>query len=123
MLCGMIIGAYSSVFLAVPMAVDLKMREPVIKNHTRRVEAKRHSEGLIVDADGDPIGRVAVTDETGAVVSTPHHQAAYPGAQAEAASPLLKQGSGPLPGVKPVRHSGKSPRTGASIQPSGKRRR
>ncbi|MEO7126454.1 MAG: protein translocase subunit SecF [Nakamurella sp.] len=123
MLCGMIIGAYSSVFLAVPMAVDLKMREAVIKNHTRRVEAKRRAEGLIVDADGDPIGRVAVTDATGAVVAKPHHQAAYPGAQAGAASPLLKQGSGPLPGIKPVRASGKSSRNSAAVRPSGKRGR
>lgn len=122
MLCGMLIGAYSSVFLAVPMAVDLKMREPVIMNHTRRVEAKRRAEGLIVDADGDPIGRVPVTDGTGAVV-TPHHQTIYPGAQAEPASPLLKAGSGPLPGVKPVRPSSKTSRPGVTAQPSGKRRR
>ena len=122
MLCGMLIGAYSSVFLAVPLAVDLKMREPAIRNHTRRVEAKRRAEGLLVDADGDPIGRVPVTDATGAVVATQHHTS-YPGVQAEPASPLLKAGSGPLPGVKPVRPSGKSVRTGGTPQPTGKRHR
>jgi preprotein translocase subunit SecF len=122
MLCGMLIGAYSSVFLAVPLAVDLKMREPAIRNHTRRVEAKRRAEGLLVDADGDPIGRVPVTDATGAVVAAQHHTS-YPGVQAEPASPLLRPGSGPLPGVKPVRPSGKSVRTGGTPQPTGKRHR
>src|SRR5664279_178692 len=58
MLIGMLIGAYSSVFLAIPVAVDLKLRDPLIKSHTARVLAKRKAEGLIVDADGDPIGRV-----------------------------------------------------------------
>lgn len=125
MLCGMLIGAYSSVFLAVPLAVDLKMRDSVIANHARRVWAKRKSDGLIVDADGDPIGRVPVTDETGAVVAAAAHHTSYPGVQAEPASPLLKPGSGPLPGVKPVRPSGKSAARshGGSAQPTGKRRR
>lgn len=121
MLCGMLIGAYSSVFLAVPMAVDLKMRDAVIKNHTRRVEAKRKMEGLIVDADGDLVGRVPVaTADGGSALST--HHTAFPGAQAAPVSPLLKAGSGPLPGVKPARPSGKSSRP-ASAQPSGKRQR
>jgi preprotein translocase subunit SecF len=123
MLCGMLIGAYSSVFLAVPLAVDLKMREPAIRNHTRRVEAKRRAEGLLVDADGDPTGRVPVTDESGAVVAATPHHSSYPGVQAEPASPLLRPGSGPLPGVKPVRPSGKSVRSGGSAQPTGKRHR
>ena len=59
MLIGMLVGAYSSVFIAVPIAVDLKMRDPLIKAHTARVVAKRKAEGLIVDADGDPIRQVA----------------------------------------------------------------
>src|SRR6478736_8751744 len=60
MLIGMIVGAYSSVFIAVPIAVDLKLRDPAIKAHTARVTAKRAAEGLIVDADGDPIRRIGV---------------------------------------------------------------
>ena len=65
MLVGMLVGAYSSVFLAVPLAVDLKLRDPLIKAHTARVLARRKAEGLIVDADGDPIGRIATADGTG----------------------------------------------------------
>jgi preprotein translocase subunit SecF len=128
MLVGMLVGAYSSVFLAVPMAVDLKMREPTMRSHAHRVLAKRRSEGLIVDADGDPIARVAVDSET--ADSAPVHRS-MPGVQAAPASPLLKPGSGPLPGVKPVRPTGKakvgapqgkSSRAGAG-RPAGKRSR
>lgn len=122
MLCGMLIGAYSSVFLAVPMAVDLKMREPAIRNHTRRVMAKRHEDGLIVDADGDPIGRVT-TDAEGQPVTPRRASSRLPGLQAEPASPLLKPGSAPLPGVKPARPAGKSVRVSSGARPTGKRGR
>jgi preprotein translocase subunit SecF len=119
MLVGMLVGAYSSVFLAVPMAVDLKMRDPVIKSHTHRVAAKRRSEGLIVDADGDPVARVAVpTGASGADGGPVRH--ALPGSQAAPASPLLKPGSGPLPGVKPVRPSGKAGAARSGAAPRGK---
>lgn len=121
MLCGMLIGAYSSVFLAVPMAVDLKMREPAIVGHTRRVLAKRAADGLIVDADGDPIGRVAVAVDGSA--PTPVRHTTLPGTQAEPASPRLKPGSGPLPGVKPVRPSGVASKATAGPRPTGKRSR
>lgn len=121
MLCGMMIGAYSSVFLAVPMAVDLKMRQPAIRHHTKRVLAKREAEGLIVDADGDPIGRRAVVQAADGTTMAPR-QVHMPGAQAEPASGRLSPGSGPLPGVKPVRSSSKSSRSQVA-KPVGKRGR
>ena len=95
LLVGMLVGAYSSVFLAVPIAVDLKIREPGIKSHTARVLAKRKHDGLIVDADGDPVRRIGV--------------AAAPAAAPIASSPGLKPAVAPRPGVKPVR-----PRTPAA---------
>ncbi|NNG34741.1 protein translocase subunit SecF [Nakamurella aerolata] len=55
-LIGMIVGAYSSLFVAVPMAVDLRTRESAIKAHTRRVQQRRAADGLLVDAVGDPVG-------------------------------------------------------------------
>ena len=78
MLIGMLVGAYSSVFIAVPVAVDLKMRDPLIKAHTARVEAKRKSEGLIVDADGDPIRRIGNAADTGRPAPVPVAAAASP---------------------------------------------
>ena len=93
LLVGMLIGAYSSIFVAVPIAVDLKMRETTIINHTARVLAKRKADGLIVDADGDPVG---VKSSTG--IDRPR--------TAPAVNPLaagLKPSAAPKPGVKPQR--------------------
>ena len=130
MLIGMLIGAYSSVFVAVPFAVDLKLRDPAIKAHTARVLAKRKAEGLVVDADGDPIAR------TGGPARLAAAAASSPVATATASStatstatavrPDAKPGAAPKPGVKPVRPTGKTgPRgkSGSGPKPSGKRSR
>ncbi len=95
LLVGMLVGAYSSIFVAVPVAVDLKIRQPSIKAHTARVLAKRRHDGLIVDADGDPIGRKLL----------PGMEPAKPTRVGVPAVPVsgLKAGAPPKPGVKPVR--------------------
>jgi preprotein translocase subunit SecF len=118
MLIGMIVGAYSSVFIAVPIAVDLKLRDPAIKAHTARVIAKRAAEGLIVDADGDPIRRIGVPSKKPRAAV-----AVGSGAPATVVAPPvpsnLKPGAAPKPGVKPVRPATKpAPSDGA--RPSGK---
>ena len=91
----MLVGAYSSVFVAVPLAVDLKLRDPAIKAHTARVLAKRKAEGLIVDADGDPISRG----------SGRHREGRRPGRHRplQPVVPGMKPGGAPKPGVKPAR--------------------
>lgn len=112
-LVGMIVSGYSSVFLAVPIAVDLRLRDPLIKAHTARVAARRRTEGIIVDADGDAIGRVpgvGVTQD-GAPARV------VPGADGPTAAPK--------PGVKPQRvaprPAGSSPiRPGSPARPAGK---
>ncbi|HYN72488.1 MAG TPA: protein translocase subunit SecF [Nakamurella sp.] len=123
MLIGMLIGAYSSVFLAVPVAVDLKLRDPLIKAHTARVLAKRKAEGLLVDADGDPIGRVPVASSpgkkqraarTGAAASSTGVAATSAAAIQPLATSTLTPGAAPKPGAKPVR-----PRGGSSGGPAG----
>jgi preprotein translocase subunit SecF len=99
-LIGMLVSGYSSVFLAVPVAVDLRERDPIIVAHTARVAAKRKADGILVDADGDPIGRV-------------------PGASKPLSSPD-QEPVGTAPSTKPragVRPSGKAGR------PTGKRAR
>jgi len=114
MLIGMLVGAYSSVFIAVPVAVDLKMRDPLIKAHTARVMAKRKSDGLIVDADGDPLRRTG-----GTAARTPVAAGAAPAAARAVTQPSnLKPGAAPKPGVKPVRPTAKP--SGGGSRPSGK---
>ncbi len=135
MLIGMLVGAYSSVFIAVPFAVDLKLRDPAIKAHTARVLAKRAADGVLVDADGDPVFRLGA--EPAEVSPAP----AEPGTGAEGAAttaavrttvtaatparPDLTPGAAPKPGVKPVRPTTKpGPRgKGPAGRPSGKRNR
>lgn len=136
-LVGMIVSGYSSVFIAVPLAVDLKMRDPLIKAHTARVAARRKAEGLIVDPDGDPIGFVAppVAARPGAKfgsgkaasgttlttqTATPTPAATEEVARGHAAGASVlspKPGEAPKPGVKPQRPGNKNTR------PSGKRSR
>jgi len=92
LLVGMLVGAYSSIFVAVPIAVDLKIRETSIRHHTARVLAKRKADGLVVDSDGDPVGIKYL-----------------PGQAPRAAEPVnplavgLKASAAPKPGVKPQR--------------------
>jgi preprotein translocase subunit SecF len=120
MLIGMLIGAYSSVFIAVPIAVDLKLRDPAIKAHTARVNAKRKAEGLIVDADGDPLRRVAGTGPTVTGRVAPRQTARQPVVgSSPATTGHLTPGAAPKPGVKPVRPAPKPASSGGS-RPSGK---
>jgi preprotein translocase subunit SecF len=139
MLIGMLIGAYSSVFLAVPVAVDLKLRDPLIKAHTARVLAKRKAEGLVVDADGDPIGRVPGVSppskkqragRAGGAASSPAASSgvvtATPSAPVQPlATSTLTPGAAPKPGAKPVRPRGGSSggSSGGKGRPTGKRGR
>ena len=136
MLIGMLVGAYSSVFIAVPIAVDLKIRDPAIKAHTARVRAKRKAEGLIVDADGDPIRRVGGTAGGGV---RPDARSSLVGAAPVAPGQQRTPGAAPKPGVKPVRPvapkpaaqkpvapkpaSGAGRPSGKGARPSGKRSR
>jgi preprotein translocase subunit SecF len=73
---GLAVGAYSSLFLATPVVVDLKEREPRYQGLTKRVQAKRSSSRVA----GDP-------------------------AAVGAASPVVRQGKPappPKPGARPA---------------------
>ena len=109
LLVGMLVGAYSSIFVAVPVAVDLKIRQPSIKAHTARVLAKRRHDGLIVDADGDPIGRKQL----------PGMEPVKPTRVGVPAVPVsgLKAGAPPKPGVKPVRQGKPAPSRVPTVTP------
>jgi len=56
---GMAAGTYSSIFIATPLAAQLKEREPEVQAHTKRVLARRHREaagGGTTPADVDAAG-------------------------------------------------------------------
>lgn len=105
LLVGMLVGAYSSLFVAVPIAVDLKIREPAIRAHTARVLAKRRQDGVLVDADGDLVGRKYLPG------NEPKRRTSV-GVRAFAGASPLKPGAAPKPGVRPQRPG--RPSTGSS---------
>jgi preprotein translocase subunit SecF len=45
LLVGMLAGTFSSLFIATPVVVDFRLRDPEIRSHERRVLAKRASRG------------------------------------------------------------------------------
>ncbi|MFY9336822.1 MAG: protein translocase subunit SecF [Mycobacterium sp.] len=77
---GVIVGTYSSIFLATPLLVTLRERTDLVRNHTRRVANRR--------------GKSAVPAEEPAVGETETVAAVPAGAAA---------GSKPEPGARPVR--------------------
>jgi len=82
---GMLTGAYSSLFLATPWLVDLKMLEPRFKMQAQRVLAKRS--GASVEPK---VGRTKAKAETA------------PGTAAPATEELAGAGTAPAPGAKPA---------------------
>lgn len=91
-LVGVVVGAYSSIFLATPLLVSLRERTELVRNHTRKVMNRR--KGVSAKA--------AAAEETGS-----------PEAVAVTASaPAAIAPDKPAPGAKPIRPTGR---------PSGKR--
>ena len=60
---GILAGALSSIFLATPILVDLKMRDPKFRQQANRVHTRRAKQAGRVDADGDSTDEVDVTDD------------------------------------------------------------
>jgi preprotein translocase subunit SecF len=60
---GIIAGALSSIFLATPILVDLKMRDPKFRQQANRVHTRRAKQAGTVDADGDSTDELDVTDD------------------------------------------------------------
>jgi preprotein translocase subunit SecF len=61
---GMAAGTYSSIFIATPIAVQLKEREPTIKAHTARVLSKRGPEPAVASSGDEPAKPVKVSVAT-----------------------------------------------------------
>jgi preprotein translocase subunit SecF len=96
---GMLTGAYSSLFLATPWLVDLKMREPRYKAHAQRVLARRRA------AETPAVATDAAGEDGSAAVAAPAREDALAGAA-------------PRPGARPAnRRPG-----GKTNRPTGRKR-
>ncbi|GEA80552.1 protein translocase subunit SecF [Cellulomonas uda] len=71
---GMLVGAYSSIFLATPLEVSLREREPRIKAHTAKVLASR-----VPGAEGEAVAAASTVRAVGQLRAGAHQgQAAQP---------------------------------------------
>ncbi|MFB9902942.1 protein translocase subunit SecF [Allokutzneria oryzae] len=105
---GMIAGAFSSIFLATPLLVDLKLLDPKIRQQAERVAARRAN--LARKAAAADAGVESTDDE--ALDAELRKEAAY----AAASSVPARTGKGPE--SRKARPTGKS-----SGRPTGKKRR
>src|SRR5262249_44761559 len=93
MLVGIIVGTYSSIFLATPLLVSLRERTDLVRTHTRRVRRRRDTGNAADTADEASSGGDETTEE-----------------------PVAALAGKPAPGARPIR-----PTTTRAGRPSGKR--
>jgi preprotein translocase subunit SecF len=99
MLIGIIVGTYSSIFLATPLLVTLRERTELVRTHTRRVLRRRKAAGADVPEAADEETTADATEEP---------------SEREPVALAAK----PAPGARPIRPTGSR-----TSRPSGKRRR
>jgi preprotein translocase subunit SecF len=115
---GILAGALSSIFLATPVLVDLKMRDPRFRQQAARVAARRAKQaGAVVDAAGDSPAELDVTDDDALADELRRERAVA----AAAGVPARASGGRRAAGGRSARSErGQSART---ARPSGKRHR
>lgn len=123
LLIGMAVGAYSSIFLAAPIAADFAERRPEYIELTRKVMARR-ARGTVkrsgasrkTSAKAKAKARAATRNEVGESVIV------EPAAPSGSASPEADSG-GSQSGSSPGRRVGNAPRPGAKPHRGGKKKR
>jgi preprotein translocase subunit SecF len=128
-LTGIIAGAVSSICLATPILVDLKMREPKFKEQARRVYARRENlarrsaERTSVDATGEIVGDLTpATDDATLEAELRQERAMAAASSVPARNPKAAQQRGQR--GRPSGKQGGRPTGGRGRggRPSGKRR-
>ncbi|HEY2206445.1 MAG TPA: protein translocase subunit SecF [Pseudonocardia sp.] len=114
---GIVSGALSSIFLATPVLVDLKMRDPKFRQQANRVASRRARLARGADADGDGDGDDLDVSDDEALAGAQRRERAV---TAAAGVPARASGARRAGGTR----SGRSQqRSQPSSRPSGKRRR
>ena len=115
---GMLTGAYSSLFLATPWLVDLKMMEPRYKAHAQRVLARRAAQGAERGAPAKPGRQARKTAEPAPADAEPAETAEQAPQAAPAPRVDALTASAPRPGARPANR-----RPGTRPNRSGGKRR
>ena len=111
---GILAGAVSSVLLATPILVDIKQRDPRIRDQARRVAARRAAQGRGARRPARrPAPRAATSPTTTSLAGELRRERAHGRRGRGAVSHVI----GPPAG------RGASGRTGKNARPTGKRRR
>ncbi|MBL1076729.1 protein translocase subunit SecF [Nocardia sp. 2] len=99
-LVGMIVGAYSSIFFAVPLLVSIKERFGPVAAHTRKVLAKRSgaTTSRVGTAAGQRASRSAARD---AGTETGYAANGFAASGRETSGPRTRDAGAPRPGAKP----------------------
>ncbi|WP_028927748.1 protein translocase subunit SecF [Pseudonocardia acaciae] len=108
---GMIAGALSSIFLATPILVDLKMRDRRYQQQAARVMTRRKRLAQARDAGGDE-DELDVTDDEALGTELRRERAITAAAGVPARAPSARRN-----------HTSRAERTGRAARPTGKRRR
>lgn len=118
---GMLTGAYSSLFLATPWLVDLKMLDPKYKAHAQRVATRAAAVARGEDPDRRTAraraAKAAAGRPQGALVATGSGSA---GTVVETPADDVEKTTAPDEQVPVARRPGAAPRTGA--RPAGRKR-
>ncbi|BBX22336.1 protein translocase subunit SecF [Mycolicibacter terrae] len=103
-LVGVIVGTYSSIYLATPLLVSLRERTELVQNHTRRVMRRRSA---ATGAKSTSVGSDDTAEDTDTVEDEDE-------ATVDAGTPVSSP-AGPAPGAKPAR-----PTSRRTQRPTGK---
>jgi preprotein translocase subunit SecF len=112
---GMLTGAYSSLFLATPWLVDLKMLDPRYKNHAERVKSRR--DGAALKAAEAASTRAAETDD-----DQDDDEPVREGAYATSVAPRVGAKPATRSSATPAKRPGARPASGPTNSAGGKRR-
>jgi preprotein translocase subunit SecF len=105
-LVGILVGTYSSLFLATPLLVTLRERTELVRTHTRRV-VRRRKPGAEAVEPSKPASEEPADETTEVTAETAAESSAAPASDKPAPNK-------PAPGARPVRPTG-------TRRPTGKR--
>ncbi|MBV9293900.1 MAG: protein translocase subunit SecF [Frankiales bacterium] len=118
LLIGLASGAYSSIFIATPLVVDFKEREPAMRQLTRRVAARQAKDPALAGATAPSWGGRGAAPTPAARSTTVTAPASSDEAEGDAVA--RPPATPPRPGARPAGQQRRSGRGGRGGRPGGR---